>query len=110
MKKINILLTIIAINLTFISLNYLGIWPSKSYANTNVNTEIIDVNIKSIDGYNPVLYPDVETNKKYGVNTAFLGISNGWGNAVQINNDILHTDLSAKKDVLSSLGHGTISR
>ena len=38
MKKINILLAIIAINLTFISLNYLGIWPSKSYANnTNVN-------------------------------------------------------------------------
>ena len=39
--------------------------------------------------YNPVLYPDVETNKKYGVNTA-LGISNGWGNAVQINNDITY--------------------
>lgn len=90
MKKTNILLTIIAINLTFISLNYLGIWPNKSYANTNFNTEIIDVNIKTIDGYAPVVYPNTVENEKYGINTAWLGVNNGWNNAVHINNDITY--------------------
>ena len=76
MKKTNLFLAIIAFNLSLISLNYFGIWPSKTYANTNYTSGITDVNIKTIDGWTPLMYPNIAENEEYNIKTAWLGISN----------------------------------